>query len=203
MIKKVVINNKKNLNNIKFESIPYTVEDKIKRGYKYPIYPNVQNGDTIYNDIRLYLINRNNKSYRALYPKYISENEFSDNEKRYFRNKSKNFFVNKNGDLMIKRYNKKKKGNRNKDYTLFYVPLTLNLYNWINNIHIQLNHRSYFYLNYEIERKHYYYKGLANDIKNVLENCPICKIKNNKLMKREPCNVKLFVNSLNNDMLEI
>ena len=86
----------------------------------------------MYNDIRLYLINRNNNSYRALYSKYISENEFSDIEKRYFRNNCKNFFVNENGDLMIKRYNKKKKGNRNKDYTLFYVPLTLNLYNWIN-----------------------------------------------------------------------
>jgi len=62
----------------------------------------------MYNDIRLYLINRNNNSYRALYPNYISENEFSDNEKRYFRNRAKNFFVNENGDLMIKRYNKKK-----------------------------------------------------------------------------------------------
>ena len=78
-------------------------------GYKYPIYPNVENGDTMYNDITLYLINRNNNNYRSLYHKYINENEFSDNEKRYFRNRAKNFYVNENGDLMIKRYNKKKK----------------------------------------------------------------------------------------------
>ena len=45
--------------NIKTKKVSYIFEDieiKLQKGYWYPIYPNVPHGDTMYNDIKKYLI---------------------------------------------------------------------------------------------------------------------------------------------------
>ena len=51
--------------NINKKEVLYESEDvdkKIQKGYRYPIYPNVAQGDTMYNDIRNYLISKKNKN---------------------------------------------------------------------------------------------------------------------------------------------
>ena len=84
------------------------VEMKIKNGYRYPIYPNVAHGDTMYNDIRNYLISKKNKSYRANYSYYIDNAIDSENQKRYFRNRASLYDINDYNELMAKVYIKKK-----------------------------------------------------------------------------------------------
>ena len=53
-------------------------------------------------------------------------------------------------------------------------------------MHIATNHRPYYYLRYYIRQRHYYYKGINNDISNVFKNCNICKLKANIKIKNEP-----------------
>ena len=143
----------------------------------------------MYNDIRKYLLSKKLKTYRADYPNYILDAKDSDNQKRYFRNRAKLFDINDNNELMIKIFNKKKIKNikNNKDnYTLYYVPLTKSIENWINDLHIETNHRSYYYLRNYIKNKHFYYKGITNDINNIINNCSLCKMKGNIKLKNEP-----------------
>lgn len=125
MIKKIILkyrNNKDKL--IKNNILNMSIDDKIKNGFNYPIYQNVANGDSMYKDIREYLICRKNRAYISDYPSYILNSKDIENQKRYFRNSSKNFTLNDNNELMMKYFNKKKKGNRINNFRLFKVPLT-------------------------------------------------------------------------------
>ena len=125
MIKKIIVkyrNNKDKL--IKNNILNMSIDDKIKNGFNYPIYQNLANGDSMYKDIREYLISRKNRAYISDYPSYIWNSKDIENQKRYFRNSSKNFTLNDNNELMMKYFNKKKKGNRINNFRLFKVPLT-------------------------------------------------------------------------------
>jgi len=82
---------------------------KINNGHRYLIYPSVTHGETMYNDIRKYLLSKKLKTYREDYPSYIRDTEDTENQKRYFRNRTNLFQVNDSNELMIKVYNKKKK----------------------------------------------------------------------------------------------
>lgn len=92
---------------------------------------------------------------------------------------------------MVKVYIKKKVKDIPKDkknYSLYYVPLTKSLENWLNDMHIATNHRSYYYLQYYIRQKHYFYKGINNDIINIINIYQVCKLKANIKAKNEPAN---------------
>lgn len=179
-----------------------SVDDKIRNGFNYPIYPNVAHGDTMYKDIRQYLISRKNSAYISDYPNYIINSKDPENQKRYFRNRAKNFTLNDNNELMMKYLNKKKKGNNINNYKLYKVPLTSNIYEWIKKIHYDLDHRSFHYVKYKILQDKYYYKGIYNELKNVIKNCEICSMKHGNVMKREPTS-QIIYSILNKDMLEI
>ena len=56
----------------------------------------------MYKDIRQYLISRKNRAYISDYPTYIIKTKDPENKKRYFRNRTKNFTLNDNNELMMK-----------------------------------------------------------------------------------------------------
>ena len=82
-------------------------EAKLSEGFPYPIYPNVSHLDSMYYDIRKYLILSLNNKNKSDYPDYILNRPDVDNQKKYFRNRL--FKLNDNNDLMIKVFNKKKR----------------------------------------------------------------------------------------------
>ena len=84
-------------------------EAKLSEGFPYPIYPNVSHLDSMYYDIRKYLILSLNNKNKSDYPDYILNRPDVDNQKKYFRNRIQLFKLNDNNDLMIKVFNKKKR----------------------------------------------------------------------------------------------
>ena len=53
-------------------------------------------------------------------------------------------------------------------------------------IHYDLVHRSFHYVKYKILQDKYYYKGIYNNLKNVINKYEICYMKNGNVIKREP-----------------
>ena len=71
MMAKITLKYKKNKNNSFFNDNVLDVDTKLANGFSYPIYPNVSHGESMYNDIRKYLLSKKLKTYRADYPNYI------------------------------------------------------------------------------------------------------------------------------------
>lgn len=68
--------------------------------YRYPIYPNHKQGDKLLMYIRNYLISREKNRAKPEYPMYINDKDNNvENEKRYFRNISNNYSIDKNFKL--------------------------------------------------------------------------------------------------------
>ncbi len=66
-------------------------------------------------------------------------------------------------------------------YILMKVPFVKNIKSYIYKIHSNNSHRGIDAIRNIFIKNKIYYKGITNDIKDVIKNCAICKIKNSKL----------------------
>ena len=93
-------------------------QNKLKEGFNYPLYPNHPKGKYLLIYIRNYLMKKRNKTNKNLFPDYILNTKKNiENEKRYFRNISNNYELDKFNNLCIKYYPEHKdKTNKNNNY---------------------------------------------------------------------------------------
>jgi hypothetical protein len=92
-------------------------------------------------------------------------------------------------------YNDNNKNNNllNKN-SLFQVPFTKNIIEYLRTIHSKTCHRGINSLRTELISRKVYYLGIMKDIKTVISHCLICKLKRNKidLSKKEKFNLIIF-----------
>ncbi len=69
---------------------------------------------------------------------------------------------------MLKYYQNK---NDKSNYILKYVPFNKNLNEWLYKIHIVTSHRNVLSLRKELLKRNYYYKGIVEDIINIVNQC--------------------------------
>ena len=123
-------------------------------------------------------------------------------EKKYFHNIASNYELDKNNNLCIKisiknKENKiEKKNSRHKynNYELMKVPFVRNIKNYLYEIHKNNNHLGLdSFLKLFLSKK-IYYKGIVDDLYNIIKTCTICKIKNKtiKLTKKEKFELIIF-----------
>ena len=186
-----------NLNEEEFEL-------KIKQGYNYPIYPNNENGKFLLLHIRKYLLLKKNKIHKNIYPSYINNSSSNiESSKRKFRNISSRYILDDNNNLCIIRKNitskflnndKNKNNNLLNENSLFQVPFTKNIIEYLKTIHSKTFHRGIDSLRKELISRKVYYFGIMKDIKTVISSCVICKLKRNKidLSKKEKYNLIIF-----------
>ena len=82
------------------------------------------------------------------------------------------------------------------NYILMKIPFVKNIHDYLMNIHKNTCHWSFDKFRNVMLNKGIYYKGIVKDLKIVLNNCSICKIKNSKidLKKRNNLNLLFFIN---------
>jgi len=100
-----------------------------------------------------------------------------DNQKKYFNNRTHLFKLSGNNDLINNVFNKKKGGNKNSEYFLYYVPLTKDIQKFLKSIHEYINHRFLYYFKNELLNRHYFYKRVTNDFKKLQKNALYIKRK--------------------------
>ena len=176
--------NEKNL--IEIPKFPILIGDKIITDY--------------YVNVFKYLYSKkiNNQNIKR-YPTNITDikDKISKNKKKkYFRLHAKTFYLNDENKLYKKvRFNKNLKYDfkidkireNKKEYVLLKIPETLDIIEYLNNLHKEDNHRGIKSLrNYLLERG-YYIEGSTFLINYILKNCITCigKASRTKL-KREP-----------------
>ena len=173
---------------------------KLKEGYNFPKYPNHKEGKNLLIYIRNYLILKKKNKKDNLYPKYIVNSNNAETLKRYFRRIASNYIVDDNNFLYIKYYkdnsNNSKvnkiynKNNSGLNYIEMKVPFVKDILKYIYDIHSKNNHRGIDAIrNYFIKNK-IFYKGIIKDIKSVINNCAICKIKNSKVDLKKKIDIK-------------
>lgn len=145
------------------------------------------------------------------YPKFI----FTDGnnvyaEKRYFQNIYNKYSLDKNNNLCIKFFiksdkennvlNFKNKRKRYKKYKLMRVPFVKDLYTFLRQIHSESVHRGKEALKKELIIRNYFYKGIIEDTKLVINKSGICKIKKNNIILYKNEHFKLIVFERPNDI---
>ena len=98
--------NEKFKNNVICNNNILTFEEKLKKGYYYPCYPNEEHEINMLLNIREYLMQRRKNILKPKYSKYIN-NKNEDNLKRYFRNKANRYDIDNENNLYIKYYDNK------------------------------------------------------------------------------------------------
>ena len=80
------------------------------------------------------------------------------------------------------------------NYVLMHVPFTKDIITFLKNIHSKILHRGVNGLRLELIKRRIYYFGISKDIKRVISECAICKIKNSKvkLYKKEKFKTIIF-----------
>ena len=186
-------------------------EQKVKEGYNYPYYPNHIEGKHLLLYIRNYLLKKKLKQKRDLYPYFIinNKNDNIENLKKYFRTISNNYELDSHNNLCIKMPIKNnnetftKKFNRRKynNYSLKKVPFVKDLKQFLYQFHSNTNHKGFEAFRKALINDNIYYKGIIKDIQNIIDNCAICKLKNQKINLKKMKNLILFY--LKNQKIDI
>ena len=111
-------------------------------------------------------------------------------------NIANNYDLDFNNNLHTKHYRKNKvcKNNNNKskrydEYDLFKIPFVKNIFEYLNDVHKELNHRSFDAVRLKLIKRQIYYYGIINDLKLVINKCAICNLKNITYLKKKKLHV--------------
>ena len=98
--------------------------------------------------------------------------------------------IKNNNETFTKKFNRRKYNN----YSLKKVPFVKDLKQFLYQFHSNTNHKGFEAFRKALINDNIYYKGIIKDIQNIIDNCAICKLKNQKinLKKDEKFNLILF-----------
>ena len=175
---------------ISFPEFPILVYDQINLNYYYDIY-------------RYLLIKKYKLENIERYPEYIisikNSNERND-KKLIFRRKTKHYYIDNENNLYKKLKKNKKKIypinhkeiiEKNIIYVLYKIPNTYDILHYLNNLHVEDNHRGISSLRSALDNKLLYIEGITSLISLILNNCITCIQKNKATFKREPSGIIL------------
>ena len=188
----IIQNYNENNNTIRDEN-----DNVIQQIPKYPILIGDKINEHYYADIFRYLYAENNNLNLNRYSdkiKNIKKVNSRNNKKRVFRKKIHTFYLDNNNILYKKKLLKGKDSLNNKkileekgtNYILLNIPETLDILNYLQNLHKEEGHRGISSLREYLYNNNIYFEGSSFLTEYIVKTCKSCAEKNKTKYVREP-----------------